>query len=40
MIFPGAPSLIISSRINAVPLRNFRVDPIKEILHSARAQAN
>lgn len=38
--FPGAPRLIISSRINTVQLRNFRVDPIKEILHSARARAN
>lgn len=40
VIFPGAPSLIISSRINTAQLRNFRVDPIKEILHSARARAN
>lgn len=40
VIFPGAPSLIISSRINTVQRRNFRVDPIKEILHSARARAN
>lgn len=33
-------SLIISSRINTVYRRNFRVDLIKEILHSARARAN